>query len=923
MRKSILLRINAIILAVCLIVSAICYVQILRVYANEEPVETFEYVDNEEVTGDDDWDITSSDTSSDNPSNNLSDGPDSNPEPPEKVDEVDPFDYNLTCYTPNINLGTHCQGDYIEEMYFSIVNIGNNTFPVTWDEFDSYTAFDVYPSSFSDDTYIDPGEQLTFCVEAEDDLPEGDYYARYVFYSANDIRQHHIVQVNVTLSITKQKSYITGVEVVPDRITISQGKNYKLQANVYGKNDYDNRVIWSITGNSSSGTRIDADGNITIGNDEGASTLAAIATSIQDSTFYNSAIISIQSIDHVVSIEADPSNGGAIAGGGAVKNGGSTKISASPNNNYKFIGWYEGANLISTSPQVTLNDITSDRRFVAKFERGTCYVRTKVNNTDGGTVTGSSNVNYGDSYTITAQAKNGYRFTGFVENNKTISTDNSIQLSNITSDREITAVFERVRYNVYVLISPADTGTYEGGGTYDRGSKVVLKYRAYDGYEFAGWILNGQVVSYDQEYIINSLENDFNITASFRKKEIKTYKLVSGITNEGGVIVPSGDYIVQHGGSVTYNIVPNANYKVKSVFVDGNNIGAVGTYTFNNISGAHTIAATFEKIEQPAAKQTNTQQKAVSNKTEETKKNTEYNKETANKGAVPEQKIVVEDSSKEAASLEDEIYAEDTYLPAEVIEIQKPVEAQSYSNPNSIIARNGLDEETVKNLIHDNAEMALLKEAYESGMIRVTVNNTYAENSQETSEGLYVSNPSITNFETVVSATLTEDEKFAAFAGSPILFNVSITENTETIDSDTKALMNAKVGYKPFSYFDFFIMKSIDGNTQILNRTGAELVVVLPIPEKYRKANRKFTIIRNHNGTVDVLADLDDNPDTITFKTDKFSEYSIAYQTISVDKLVIRTLVVLLIVLFLVIVCCINLWIFRGKTRRESQQGWK
>ena len=143
MRKSILLRINAIILAVCLIVSAICYVQILRVYANEEPVETFEYVDNEEVTGDDDWDVTSSDTSSDNPSNNLSDGPDSNPEPPEKVDEVDPFDYNLTCYTPNINLGTHCQGDYIEEMYFSIVNIGNNTFPVTWDEFDSYTAFDV------------------------------------------------------------------------------------------------------------------------------------------------------------------------------------------------------------------------------------------------------------------------------------------------------------------------------------------------------------------------------------------------------------------------------------------------------------------------------------------------------------------------------------------------------------------------------------------------------------------------------------------------------------------------------------------------------------------------------------------------------------------------------------------------------------
>ena len=913
MKNSIFVKINAICLSICLLVGALSCVQILRVYASEQVMVTDEYsmeeyiepIDNpeyyEEPTDDSGYDDT-----------------------PQY--EPDPFDYNLTCYTPNLNFGTVYEGDYIDDISFSIVNIGNTTFPITWDEFDSSTAFYLMPSLIGGDTYVDPGDQMLFYIGVEDGLKPGNYSARYVFYSANDIRQHHVVQVNVKLTVKASAPYITGIEVTPDRVTVPVGKSYQFKANVSGGNGYSSQVIWSLTGNYSSGTKIDSSGKVNVSSDETASTLAVIATSAQDPNFYNSAIINVQSIDHLVSIEADPTSGGAIVGGGAVRNGASVMVSASPNNNYKFLGWYEGSSLLSTSPQFTLYDITSDRKLVAKFERNTCYIKTRVNNTDGGTVTESGNVNYGGNYTITAKAKNGYSFAGFVEDNKTISTANSIQLNNITTDREITAVFTRVRYTVNINVSPQDTGTSEGGGTYDKGSKVVLKYRAYDGYEFAGWVLNGQVVSYDNDYVINNLENDLNFTATFRKKSVKTFKIGSAVTNEGGAIIPTGEYTVQQGGSVTYNIVPSAGYKIRHVYVDGKYIGAVGSYTFNNVGAGHTIAATFDKIETVAPKQSNTQT-AVVDKTKTQNNNntkaTEYNEKTANQGAVPEQKIVDEDSAKEAASVDEEQYAEDTYIPAQESESINEIEVQSYTNPNSIIARHGLDEQTVRNLIHDNSEMALLKEAYESGMIRVTVNNSYAENTQETSEGLYVSNPSITNFEAVVSATLTEDEKLAAFAGSPILFNVSITDNSDTVDDNTKTLMKSKIGYKPFAYFDFFIMKSIDGNTEILSRTGAELVVVLPIPEQYRKADRTFSVIRNHNGTVDILADLDNDPNTITFKTDKFSEYSLAYQTVSANKLVIRVIVILLIALLLAAICYTNLWIYRSRARKDKRNSWK
>ena len=109
------------------------------------------------------------------------------------------------------------------------------------------------------------------------------------------------------------------------------------------------------------------------------------------------------------------------------------------------------------------------------------------------------------------------------------------------------------------------------------------------------------------------------------------------------------------------------------------------------------------------------------------------------------------------------------------------------------MAKYGLDEASVRRLINDNAEMALLKEAYETGTLQVTVNNSFADYTQETSQGLYFDNPSLINFETVVSSTLSDDEKLAVLSGSPILFNVSITENTATVDTTTKQLLQKKI----------------------------------------------------------------------------------------------------------------------------------
>jgi photosystem II stability/assembly factor-like uncharacterized protein len=68
---------------------------------------------------------------------------------------------------------------------------------------------------------------------------------------------------------------------------------------------------------------------------------------------------------------------------------------------------------------------------------------------------------------------------------------------------------------------------------------------------------------------------------------------VNALASAGGFISPSGIITVNYGDSKTFNITPNQGYKILSVVIDGNSIGAVTSCTFSNINSDHTISVEF------------------------------------------------------------------------------------------------------------------------------------------------------------------------------------------------------------------------------------------------------------------------------------------------------------------------------------------
>jgi hypothetical protein len=102
-------------------------------------------------------------------------------------------------------------------------------------------------------------------------------------------------------------------------------------------------------------------------------------------------------------------------------------------------------------------------------------------------------------------------------------------------------------------------------------------------------LVNGVSVGAVTTYTFNHVTSDSSITALFA---VDTYTFTA-TAGENGSISPAGTIPVEHDGSLSFTIIPDTNYHVRDVRVDGQSVGAVTTYTLYNITADHTITADF------------------------------------------------------------------------------------------------------------------------------------------------------------------------------------------------------------------------------------------------------------------------------------------------------------------------------------------
>ena len=122
--------------------------------------------------------------------------------------------------------------------------------------------------------------------------------------------------------------------------------------------------------------------------------------------------------------------------------------------------------------------------------------------------------------------------------------------------------------------------------------------------------------------------------------------------------------------------------------------------------------------------------------------------------------------------------------------------------------------------------------------------------------------------------TLTPEEKTAAANGDSIDIILVVEDAGDAVPNEDKKaaediLTNTK--YTIGMYLNIDLIKLINGQ-QVgkITKLNSPINVTVEIPEVLRSANREFVIVRVHNGTAEILEDVDSDPDTITIVSDKF-----------------------------------------------------
>lgn len=134
--------------------------------------------------------------------------------------------------------------------------------------------------------------------------------------------------------------------------------------------------------------------------------------------------------------------------------------------------------------------------------------------------------------------------------------------------------------------------------------------------------------------------------------------------------------------------------------------------------------------------------------------------------------------------------------------------------------------------------------------------------------------------EDLTQAVFTPEEKALIEAGATSSIQLSVEAvDAAALSPQVKHQMQQAAGDKLEigMFLQIDLTKVVGDVATEVTRTNAPIRITIAIPEALR-GKAAYSVLRLHDGTVTMLKDLDNDPNTVTFETDAFSDYALAYQ---------------------------------------------
>ena len=193
----------------------------------------------------------------------------------------------------------------------------------------------------------------------------------------------------------------------------------------------------------------------------------------------------------------------------------------------------------------------------------------------------------GASIQLTATPTEGYQFTNWTGDIN--SPENPVTIA-MATHKNVTANFAINPYTINVTVNLGGHITPSGLVAVNPGASQTFIITPNPGYYIVDVRVDGVSVGAVTTYTLTNITSNHTIEAIFA---IAQYTLTAS-AGANGVIFPSGTITVNYGASQSFTITPDAGCHVADVKVDGASVGAVTSFTFDNVTSHHTIEASFD-----------------------------------------------------------------------------------------------------------------------------------------------------------------------------------------------------------------------------------------------------------------------------------------------------------------------------------------
>jgi hypothetical protein len=191
----------------------------------------------------------------------------------------------------------------------------------------------------------------------------------------------------------------------------------------------------------------------------------------------------------------------------------------------------------------------------------------------------------GTGTAVTAVPDTHYHFVSWSDD----STDNPRTDSNVLDNIAVTANFAPDTNIITATAGANGSINPIGAVPVNYGANQTFDITPATGYHVADLTVDGGSAGSITSYTFTNVTAAHSISVTFA---LDTFTITSSVLGGNGSITPTATGI-SYGSSRTFDITPATGYQLADVLVDSVSVGAVESYTFMNITGNHSIIATF------------------------------------------------------------------------------------------------------------------------------------------------------------------------------------------------------------------------------------------------------------------------------------------------------------------------------------------